>query len=289
MRYDGAAMGKAKHKKKKGKRKQVKLTAATADIHDLYQRSVQDPPTDIAFVDKVFKKRHKRLPKVLREDFCGTALMCADWVRGKKDRKAVGIDLDQPTLDWGIEHNIAPLNSDARRVTLVRQNVLDPAPVKSDVTVAFNFSYCVFKERKELVRYCQGVREGLKRGGGFFLDIHGGVETTVNMSEETEHKTKDGGFTYIWDQDPYDAINGYGLRHIHFAFKDGSEINRAFTYDWRMWTLPELRDVLYEAGFKEVEVYWEGAEEDGTGNGVFTKTASAEQEDSWIAYVVAWK
>ena len=86
----------------------------------------------------------------------------------------------------------------------------------------------------------------------------------------------------------YNPITGEGLFYIHFKFDDGSRIKRAFTYDWRVWTLPELKEILSEAGFKPY-IYWEGTGDDGEGNGIFTKTELGEADDSWIAYIVAEK
>ena len=77
--------------------------------------------------------------------------------------------------------------------------------------------------------------------------------------------------------------------HIHFKFPDGSKIKRAFTYDWRLWTLPELRELLIEAGFAKVRVYWEGDDGDGGGNGEFKEHATGEPDLAWIAYIVAEK
>src|SRR5688572_30247201 len=94
-------------------KRKYKYTAKTADKHELYQLSVQDPEIEIAFISRVYKKTFGKLPLRLREDFCGTALFAAEWVRGNDSRTAIGIDLDQPTLDWGIEHNLASLG-DAR-------------------------------------------------------------------------------------------------------------------------------------------------------------------------------
>ena len=61
------------------------------------------------------------------------------------------------------------------------------------------------------------------------------------------------------------------------------------TYDWRIWTLPELTEMLIEAGFKKATVYWEGTDENGEGNGVFTPTTEGEADAGWIAYIVAEK
>ena len=65
-------------------------------------------------------------------------------------------------------------------------------------------------------------------------------------------------------------------------------MRRAFTYNWRIWDLPEIQDILRDAGFREVDVYWEGATKNGEGTGDFRKTQNAEEEQAWVSYVVAW-
>ena len=65
---------------------------------------------------------------------------------------------------------------------------------------------------------------------------------------------------------------------------------RDSSYDWRLWTVLEVREALSDAGFTATEVYWEGIEEDGNeGNGVFTLQETAENTESWIAYIVGIK
>ena len=275
---------KSVNRKKKTKHR---LTAKNADIHSLYQLSVQEPSADISFIQRRFKKRNGRKALVLREDFCGTALMCAEWVRDKSARSAYGVDLDPQTLDWGRTHNLTTLtDEEGARVQLYQQDVRDPIKTKADATCAFNFSYSVFKERPQLLDYFRAAKTGLAKDGAFFLDLCGGLE----LGAELEERSKKGrGVTYVWDQKPFDPINGYAIRHIHFEFSDGSRIKKAFTYDWRLWTLPELRDMLREAGFQDVEVYWEGDDGSGGGNGIFKRRQTAIEETAWIAYVVAWR
>jgi len=127
------------------------------------------------------------------------------------------------------------------------------------------------------------VRAALAPGGVFFLDAFGGYEAFEEMKE----KTKQDGFTYVWDQAEYYPVTGEMVCHIHFRFPDGSKIKKAFTYDWRLWTLPELRELLAEAGFSRVTVYWEGTDEDGDGDGEFTPEEKGEAEAGWICYLTA--
>ena len=142
-----------------------------------------------------------------------------------------------------------------------------------------------FLERDEMRDYFARVHDALKPDGVFFLDAFGGPDA----SDLTKEKTKINGFTYIWEQAEFEPVTGRILCHIHFKFPDGSKIKRAFTYDWRLWTLPELRELLAEAGFSKVRVYWEGDDGDGGGNGEFKEHATGEADLAWIAYLVAEK
>jgi len=272
------------------KKKAHELTAATADKHDLYQRSVQDPEIEIAFVHRIYKKTFGRAPLSLREDFCGTALFCAEWVKTRPERTAVGIDLDQPTLDWGVEHNLAAIGEPGQRITLLRQNVLDPLKQRFDIALALNFSYWVFRTRAEMRAYFAGVHASLEQEGLLVLDAYGGPYSMEAMREDEIERTRiKGGFTYLWDQHSINAIDHSVVNHIHFEFKDGTKLERAFTYHWRFWTLPELTELLAEAGFSRSHVYWEDEDEDGEGTGVYRARKRADNSGAWVAYIIAEK
>ena len=177
------------------------------------------------------------------------------------------------------------------RVDLRHANVLDIHEPKVDVTCAMNFSYCVFKTRGALRHYFESVHQGLKKNGIFVLDLLGGTETMGEMEEEREAEGQP--FTYIWDQAKFNPITHDFLCHIHFRFPDGSRLRRAYTYDWRLWSLPELREVLIEAGFSRVHVYWEEFVEDPeggdelVGTGHYEDTLEVDNQEAWIAYIVA--
>ena len=46
--------------------------------------------------------------------------------------------------------------------------------------------------------------------------------------------------------------------------------------------------MLSESGFKPT-VYWEGEDEDGEANGVFSPTTEGAADAGWVAYIVAEK
>jgi hypothetical protein len=46
--------------------------------------------------------------------------------------------------------------------------------------------------------------------------------------------------------------------------------------------------LLDEAGFSQVDIYWEGTdEESGEGNGIFEPTEKGDPDPGWVCYVVA--
>ena len=281
-------MAKNKHPTAKPSKKSRKTTQAErADRHILYQKSVQDTGFEFEFVDATFKRLRGRRARRLREDFCGTAAMCCEWVRRRRDNEAVGVDLDPGVLAWGREHNLGTLTSaEQRRVRLVEGDVLSAGLEPAELLLAMNFSYQCFKDRATLRRYFESAHRGLTDDGMLIMDAFGGYDAFREMTERTEHKK----FTYVWDQHRYDPITGELLCYIHFVFPDGSKLKRAFTYDWRLWTLPELQEILREAGFQRITVYWQGTEE-GTneGDGVFEPAEHGEADPAWICFISAEK
>ena len=260
--------------------------AEQADIHELYEESVQNVETEVEFLQTTFRDLSGREAFLFREDFCGTASASCQWVRQGKEYQAIGVDIDPKVLDWGRRNRVARLASeDQARVSLIESDVQTVETPKVDILAAFNFSYWVFKVRAQMIAYMRRCHNALKDDGVLFMDMFGGPESF----EETKEKTKYDGFTYIWDQADFHPVTNHMQCYIHFKFPDGSKIKRAFSYSWRMYTAPELRDMLLEAGFRKATVYWEGEDEDGEGNGVFSPDPEGEADLAWIAYIVAEK
>ncbi|MEW6074259.1 MAG: class I SAM-dependent methyltransferase [Planctomycetota bacterium] len=263
------------------------FTAATADRHELYELSVQSPVEDVRFLARVYEKARGKRARHFREDFCGTGLLSARWIKRGPEYTAEGFDISPETIGWGLEHNFAPLGKDAKRATLHVKDVRAPSRRRPDVRCAQNFSYFVFKARSELLGYLRAAHADLARDGVLVLDIYGGPES---MEEMVEERPIEEGFTYVWDQDRYWPGTGEYRAYIHFRFKDGTKLERAFRYDWRLWALPEVKDALLEAGFAAVDTYWEGTDEDGeSGNGIYRKSRRGENCLAWVTYLVAYK
>jgi SAM-dependent methyltransferase len=258
--------------------------ASRADRHELYELAVQAPESDADTLGTLFKRYRKREATSLREDFCGTASLSVAWAKSKRGRTAVGVDLDQPTLDWGLEHRVNAAGPEvAARVKLLRANVLDGAGPKVDIAAGLNFSYNVLHERRDLVAYFRAARRKLVDDGILVLDVFGGWEImATNLN-----RRKVGKFTYRWEQRSFDPLTHRIVCAIGFEFSDGSSIEDAFFYDWRLWTAPELRDAMLEAGFSRVRALWERTNFDGEGTGSFHEPKRVENQDSWWTYVVA--
>lgn len=269
--------------------------ADLADRHVLYQKSVQGPDSDIPFFEYHYEEYTGQELRNFREDFCGTAALASYFVTVHPENRATGVDLDWPTLNWGIKHNVSCLSPDQqRRINLVHGNVLDRHPSKAQLTVAMNFSYMVFKERPTLLQYFKRAKESLRPGGMFMVDIWGGSESYVLQEEAREVKnSEDDGicdFTFIWDQDVFDPATHHYTTRIHFQFEDGSEMRDAFIYDWRLWTMPEVMELMKEAGFKDVHFLWEGTnKKTNRGTSTYHRMDKGEADSAWIAYIIGVK
>lgn len=262
--------------------------AQQADKHELYELSVQNVENEVVFLQETFSAIRGRKAHILREDFCGTASACCEWVRQGEDFQAIGVDLEPSVLEWGRNNRLSKLDAaDRARVRLVEGNVLTAETPQVDILSAFNFSYFIFDKRSLMLEYFRRARESLVDDGILFLDMYGGPEAQEETKEKTKYKKH--GFSYVWHQQTFHPVTHFCRNYIHFHFKDGSKMKKAFTYEWRVWSAPEIRDILEEAGFSKITVYWEGTDEDGEGDGIFSPEDKGEADLAWIAYIVAEK
>lgn len=266
--------------------------ADQADRHELYQLSVQDPEHELGLIQEKYLAIRGRKAVSFREDFCGTAKFSVEWCKLAPENTAQGIDLCEETLEWGRRHNLSTVDPQvAKRVELIHGNVLDVHQPEVDVTCAMNFSYNIFKSRDLLLQYFQAVHAGLNDEGVFIMDVFGGTEAISPTKEK--RKIEGQNFKFIWEQEKYNPITNEILCHIHFKFKDGSKIKRAFSYDWRLWTIAELNELLLQAGFSKTHVYWEEYIDDEddddymVSTGRYIEVEEVENQESWVAYLVA--
>ena len=249
----------------------MSTAARRADKHALYELSVQQPMLIIDLIES----RAAFEPLVLREDFCGTANLASTWVASGERRRAVGIELDPRVLHYADRRHRRSLGAAASRLELIESDVMR-CRAQADVLVSLNFSHFVFKSRPGLLAYLRHVRRCIRPGGLMLLDLYGGPGAMVAGEDQREF----GDFTYVWEQASYNPLTAQVRNYIHFRFRDGSQRRRAFTYDWRLWTMAELREALIEAGFAEVEVWYEGET-------AFERKLNLAEYDAWVAYLIA--
>lgn len=253
--------------------------------YDLYESSVQSPEADVVFIEKEYKKIFSKKPQTIREDFCGTGALLKEWVSRSPQHIAYGIDLDQEPIEYGIKLHRSTLDYESqKRMIYINNNVLKSSHIKADVVCAFNYSYFIFKERKLLLEYFRSVYKSLNKKGLFFIDVFGGYESMMEIEESRNL----GSFSYYWECQEFNPLSNEGKYAIHFKKRaSNKKFKNVFSYDWRLWSVPELKDLLIEAGFKEIITYWEGDSSDGKGNGIFKAASSGENCLSWLAYIVA--
>lgn len=277
-----------KQKDRKSRKKKQKL-ADKADKYRCYLQSVQSPEHEVEFFDQAFEEAFGRKPQSLREDFCGTFGICCEWVKLGPQRTAVAVDLDPEPLEWGREHIFSQLTpAQQARVRILQQDVRRRNRPRVDVLSAQNFSFWIFKTRDELREYFEVARSNMNSEGIMVMDMMGGGDcyTDGHVDKRTIKKGKKG-FKYLWEQEWFNPVNHQTAFNISFKFNDGSQLKRVFHYEWRFWTIPEVRELLEEAGFSSSHVYWEREDEEGEDTGEWARMDSAPSHPSWIAYIVA--
>jgi len=239
------------------------------DAWDCYELCVQSPRHVSAFLRGV----HANEPTVLREDFCGTAALATRWcedgaARGEHAR-ALGVDLDEAALQRGRAR--AATSGVAHAVHLVRGDCLPgcalaPPDDGADVIFVGNFSIGYIHDRRLLLDYLKVCRSRLQRGQGgfgggvFVCDLYGGASAFTLGGFERRHPSRGREvIRYAWAHEAADPATGMVRNAISFRVElDGEvvqELPRAFVYEWRLWSLPELRDACAEAGFISTHLY----------------------------------
>lgn len=268
--------------------KKTNTLANKADKHVLYEQCVQNAEFEINWIEEQFLNARARPLRHLKEDFCGTANASCEFVRHHPDNRVTGMDLDADVLGWGGKHHVAQLTQDEQsRITLVNDNVLNPTGQTFDAVLAMNFSYWVFKTRPQLLTYFKTAYGQLNDDGMLFLDAFGGYEAFNDEQEEvTEHE----GFDYVWHLKEFNPVNFDANYAIHFTFPDGSAIENAFEYHWRHWNLPEIKELLEEAGFHDVTFFFQDWDyEADEAKDVFVPRTESDADPGWVAYISAKK
>lgn len=249
------------------------------DKFDLYTLCVQDPPRMAEFLEAV----HGGRARILRDDFAGPGAIARAWARKSSSHRGIAVDLDAEPLRKA---------KTAARVTCVIEDVRR-VKAKADVICALNFGVCELHERRDLLEYLAQARRTLHAGGVLVCDLYGGSDafarSTTRRTVRVDAQTS---VRYSWSQDGGNPATGRVRNRIHFRVQQGPrliEMRDAFSYDWRLWSIPELSDAMREAGFTSVEVHDRmGAARDSEERLHTRALAEGEPlDDPFVAYVIA--
>lgn len=225
--------------------------------HDLYEACVVHPDRLVPLLRAI----HGGSPTILAEDFAGTACLCDRWVQMIPGGTALGVDIDQQTL-----HHHPRLSGVVKVVADVRDpSLLDEAVVpRADVLHAGNFSIGYMHTRPELLAYLRHALGRLRPGGVMLCDTYGGESAFLTGRVDRDHRLTEGPHRgvrvlYTWEQREADPLTGMVTDVLHFRVERNGVIEQeffdAFVYRWRLWSVPELRDAMIEAGFTRTEVF----------------------------------
>ncbi|WVZ02431.1 hypothetical protein V8G54_023237 [Vigna mungo] len=191
----------------------------------------------------------------------------------------------------GVLESDDPTGSVAEDYKFTKRNIVLPG---RDIVCAFNYSCCCLHKRADLVLYFKHARDALSTKGGIFvMDLYGGTSSEHKLRLQRRFPN----FTYVWEQAEFDIIQRKTRISLHFHLKkEQRKLRHAFSYSWRLWTLPEIKDCLEEAGFRSVH-FWVREMPDsseimktegfGAGKNVkYEEATSFQQQDSWNAYIV---
>jgi hypothetical protein len=262
------------------------------DRYDLYERCVQSPRLLVPLLCAIHKgvaakEDEGHRATVLGEDFCGTALLSRTWVEMVEGGSAVAVEIDpEPLARARRSEGVRVVESDVMAIDAARNGGMD-------IVFAGNFSIGEIHDRAGLVAYLRVVRDRLSPCGVFVCDTYGGENAYALGHVDREHVGPDGTrINYRWEQREADPLTARVVNAMHFRVLRGDDVVQderdAFVYDWRLWSVPELRDAMQEAGFVRTEVYAQepdAVDNAGEAYAMPIEDASSLDED-FIVYIV---
>lgn len=243
---------------------------APLTLTDLFDLCVADGPRTVEFLLAL----HEGSPRVLREEFCGLAGLSRAWLQRVEGGDAVAVDpAAKPHTVGGVK-------------------VVPRSARKADVTALAGFSVGNLHTRHALVRFLSGARQRLARKGLLTLDLYGGTRA-FQVGEHIRTLTGPAGerVEYTFEQREADAANGMVTNALSFTVRDKRKSRAAvhedaLVYRWRLWSPPEVRDALADAGFRKVELY-ERSEGDEGELLIRPLGDPSELPDDWVLSIVA--
>ncbi|MEO1278626.1 MAG: class I SAM-dependent methyltransferase [Planctomycetota bacterium] len=221
---------------------------------DLYEVCVQSP----SHVVDLLRAIHGDEPTRLGEDFAGSGAVSRNWVTLGDDYESWCVDRDEAALS----------RCDGIDRIHTRVGDVHEESTPADAIWVGNFSIGYHHDRASLLAYLRHVRTRLRSGGVFVCDTYGGESAYLlgevhRFHQLPQHLAPDGTggwrVRYTWEQRDGDPLTGMVTNALHFRIERAgvieNELIDAFIYRWRLWSVPELRDAMAEAGFASTAVY----------------------------------
>ncbi|KAJ1921539.1 hypothetical protein H4219_000576 [Mycoemilia scoparia] len=298
--------------------------AKKIDKHDLYEQSVQTPKKEVRNLETLYRRlayqykpsdvdedRSRPYALSLREDFCGTAALCAEWVSHDCKRWGIGVDIDPEVINYGLEKTLPKRRLDqGDRITLVTADVskafasrdwpknnndddyddddrkrgawarsigggkFEVPPV--DIIASLNYSMGFYHKRADLIRYLKHSYNNLEDFGILVCDIFGGMDS-YSSNNVTIREFSD--FRYKFEQKNFDLATNTAQLSISYRMADGTHLKDAFAYTFRVYTPFELKEAMLESGFKAVSIWMpvekkDDSEDESSGNGGYESGSS---------------
>lgn len=254
------------------------------DRFDLYERAAQSPSMTARFL-RALHAGTEGEPVTLGEDFSGAGAVSRAWLDLDPAHRAVCVDHDAEPLA-----RLRRFAGDNPALTIRHADVFDVRD-PAGVIAVLNFSICELRERAALERYLAHARDRLTEQAGaaglLVLDLYGGVDAYTRGESDVQLRD---GVRYIWEQREADPRTGLVVNAMHLRPDAGSELRNAFVYHWRLWSIPELRDALTEAGFSRIAIYDRlGDAIDGAGR-LYPKPIETpdELDENYVVFLASW-
>ncbi len=237
----------------------MRLGARSINRYDLYELAAQSPAHQARFLGALHAAGTDPgagpPARVLAEDFAGPASIARAWLDLADDHRAIAVDIDPEPLDHA-QHRLARARGGAvlTRLTIFNTDALS-AKYRADIIAALNFSVCEIHSRPALLTYLRHALLRLEARAILVVDTYAGATALLPGSTSQAIETDDGPVTYTWEQRHADPLTGLVTNAMHFTLPDGAEVRDAFVYHWRLWTVPEIRDAMRDAGFRSTEVH----------------------------------
>lgn len=191
--------------------------------------------------------------------------------------RATCLDADASVIEEARKRAVSDPTVDAAGMEfIVSDALLAPLPRLpadgADVVFVGNFSVGEIHDRGRLMEYLRRVLARLRSGGIFVCDTYGGESAWRTGSLRRIHHAPSSErgndyqpsqtstrVHYTWEQRAADPFTARVVSALHFRVEEQGEIVQeltdAFVYHWRIWSVPELRDAMHEAGFEATEFH----------------------------------